>query len=970
MRILRIRLRNYRGVSEREVTFAENGVTVVEGGNEIGKTSLLEAFDLLLEFLDSSQHERVRAVRPTHADVGPEVEAEMVAGEYRFTYRKRWYKKPETVLTIVSPKHESVTGREAHQRVEEILAKTTDLNLWKALRIQQNQPLEQAALKDSATLGRALELAAGGAAADPSAEGQGVGLLQRARAEYEKYFTAKTGKPTGEYAQARRELEEAEAGLRRCAEELERIQRDIEEHARLEEELARIAAEREEHESRLGELEARWRDLEALRQQVQTLEEKARSARLEADAAKKAAEEREALAADVDRQEAELAGLRRRLEEQRAEAGRSHARADEARRACQSLRDQVKAIDELVARASGDVEYLRDRDDLARLQARRDGVAAALRGIEEAEGELATIRVDAGLLEELDAAHEEVVRAQAKLDAASTSLRVEALGPVGVEIDSTRHDLTGGETLERPVLGPTEITVPGAVRIRVTPGVGERDLRQALDRARERYRTLCERGGVADLAQARQELERRRDVEQRLAAHREKLARELGGLTVEQLQAEHARLTARVGEYERTRPAHPPLPVDLEAARQAAGQAQDRARELRAALAEAEETARRSEQAADQREMEVRLAGQRIHDAEQRLDEARERLRTARAKEPDEELAARADQAQVAAAEADEEWRAAADAFRDADPDTVQALLDNERELGKRLAARISACRQDRDKIAGRLEEAGGAHEALDEARTRHAAAQRNHDDVRRRAEAASLLLRTLTKHRDEAHRAYIGPFRAELERLGRIVFGPDLALEIGDNLQITHRTLNGITVPFNELSSGAREQLCLCARLACAALVDERDGVPVIIDDALGYSDPERLRRLGAVFNAVGRRSQVIVLTCTPERYRTIGSATVVPLRPSSAHPAPEPDLAPAVPPVPGDGRARPDDHAAEIILACLREARTPLGKSEILTRTGLDPDLWSAAIRALRDSGKIRQIGERRGAAYQAIS
>jgi uncharacterized protein YhaN len=82
---------------------------------------------------------------------------------------------------------------------------------------------------------------------------------------------------------------------------------------------------------------------------------------------------------------------------------------------------------------------------------------------------------------------------------------------------------------------------------------------------------------------------------------------------------------------------------------------------------------------------------------------------------------------------------------------------------------------------------------------------------------------------------------------------------------------------------------LCVLSRLACATLVspasdDQADaGVPVIFDDALGYSDPDRLERVGAAFNAAGGQSQVIVLTCVPERYRNIGSASVVYLEETS---------------------------------------------------------------------------------------
>ena len=49
MRILRLRLRNYRGIPEREISFRRTGVTIVEGPNETGKSSLAEALDAVAD---------------------------------------------------------------------------------------------------------------------------------------------------------------------------------------------------------------------------------------------------------------------------------------------------------------------------------------------------------------------------------------------------------------------------------------------------------------------------------------------------------------------------------------------------------------------------------------------------------------------------------------------------------------------------------------------------------------------------------------------------------------------------------------------------------------------------------------------------------------------------------------------------------------------------------------------------------
>ncbi|MCB0951729.1 MAG: hypothetical protein KDB13_03150, partial [Microthrixaceae bacterium] len=53
--------------------------------------------------------------------------------------------------------------------------------------------------------------------------------------------------------------------------------------------------------------------------------------------------------------------------------------------------------------------------------------------------------------------------------------------------------------------------------------------------------------------------------------------------------------------------------------------------------------------------------------------------------------------------------------------------------------------------------------------------------------------------------------------------------------------------------------------------------GAPVVFDDALGWSDPARLEGMAAVLSTAAKNCQVIVLTCTPGRYESVGNARVV---------------------------------------------------------------------------------------------
>ena len=98
MKLHRIRLQNFRGVRDREVEFAESGVTIVEGPNEVGKSSIAEALELAIEYPDSSKHRKIQSAKPEDRDEGPEVEIEISTGPYALTYQKRWIRRPTTSI--------------------------------------------------------------------------------------------------------------------------------------------------------------------------------------------------------------------------------------------------------------------------------------------------------------------------------------------------------------------------------------------------------------------------------------------------------------------------------------------------------------------------------------------------------------------------------------------------------------------------------------------------------------------------------------------------------------------------------------------------------------------------------------------------------------------------------------------------------------------------------------------------------
>jgi len=272
MKFLRLRVANYRGVSAAEIEIARTGITLVKGPNEAGKTSLSEAIAILFEFPDSSKHRAVMAIKPVHRDEGPEIELQAESGPYAFTYFKRFHKRPQTRLTVTRPKPENLTGREAHERAEAILRETLDTHLWKALIIQQGDPIQQPLLANQTSLSAALDKAAGGRPADPREEG----LFEKVREEYSRYYTER-GNERKELIESSKARAEAEQEVARIEQAIRNLEQDVDRAAALQRELGQLKRQEEEltrnlsaHTAALEEIRSLESALSAARLKLET----------------------------------------------------------------------------------------------------------------------------------------------------------------------------------------------------------------------------------------------------------------------------------------------------------------------------------------------------------------------------------------------------------------------------------------------------------------------------------------------------------------------------------------------------------------------------------------------------------------------------------------------------------------------------------------------------------------------------
>ncbi|MBR0653447.1 DNA-binding protein, partial [Roseomonas terrae] len=123
-------------------------------------------------------------------------------------------------------------------------------------------------------------------------------------------------------------------------------------------------------------------------------------------------------------------------------------------------------------------------------------------------------------------------------------------------------------------------------------------------------------------------------------------------------------------------------------------------------------------------------------------------------------------------------------------------------------------------------------------------------------AEVATLqrLSGALEAARSDARELYLRPVITELRPLLRLLFD-DISIVFDEKTLLPHRILrNGQDEEVDRLSGGMREQLSVLTRLAFARLLakDSRP-TPVILDDALVYSDDDRIEKM---FDALHRQA------------------------------------------------------------------------------------------------------------------
>lgn len=854
MKIRAITLHNVRRfTSPAQVDGITDGLNVLCEPNEQGKSTLFDALQAVFFKPHGSRDKEVSSLRP-HAGGAPEVTIEVETDDGRFSVTKRWFQKPiatvhrDGILVAQADAAEAwiadVLGGDAGRPSGLIWVRQgmTDLTAGSAKERQQSLD----ARRDLMTsVGAEVEAMTGGRRMDIA--------LARCREELSLY-TTRTGRPlaNGPWKAAQDRVDQLaarETDLAATADDLhealadrKRARRDLQEWEApeaSEERRAKLDAARMAHataERHAQEVEAEARKVDMARLTADTARSRLDAFR-ETLAEQTAATQQVKAAKAVAHEKHAALDTRRKA---RDAADRDYAAARNSLKTAETARNLAQIAQAAKAGADRRRELA---DRIARAEATRTAMesAAAARSGPDAR----TLR----RIEDLAAAHATAIAAR---DATATQVIAHyTQGREGaIRADDTA--LPDGQPV--PLPRATRLSIAGIGELEVRPGEAGQDAGSG-DAAAEALRKALAEVGARDLDTARASAAARAEAERRHSEAKAVLA-SLAPDGIDRLRETLARIPQQSDENETADP------DAAEVALTRARAQHDAARIARDISTERMSDTRDAATRADTTLASLRDRLKRAEDALAKVGDASEDDLANTVKMTTEGLKS------AEAAHAEKRRTAP-------DPVTTQAALKRALSVDQRSRDEIARLKPLLARLDERISRSSGdaVEERLAETKAELAAAKAALARIDHEVAVLARLEKALEAARNEARERYFLPIARELKPLLQLLW-PDAELTWGEESLLPDALIrNGQKEPIDILSGGTQEQIALLVRLAFARMLAASGRIaPVILDDALVFTDDDRIERM---FDALHRQAgdlQIIVLTCRQRAFRELG--------------------------------------------------------------------------------------------------
>ena len=861
-----------------------DGLNVVIGPNELGKSTLLDALRAVLFERYSSKARPIIALQNDRSNAAPVVELSFEVDGAEYILTKRFVKNAYAQLRCTDGT--LLESDAAEDKLRDLLgfseagirgATSETLGMWGVLWVQQGQSFGRPDLPDTAlaSLSAGLESEVGAVLGGR----RGRELPQIIEQLLGELITEARRQPRGQYKAV---LDQIEDQKKRLSEQ-QQLQREmaetLEQLVMAETRLTRLdddnqdRIDRDELEKsrvRLVEVMRSEAELEAARSELQNRQgqlDNARRARSErADRRSELADAREQL-----RQEREL------LEELQRQERESTAPLEELRQAANEAETAVEMAEESEVRSRLILDLVSRSKELSDLLRRQSDVATVQQRLDETRSKADRIQVTYESLQRIREATQALDQAKAQLTVATTRIGFDIPSDrlPGIEVDGTQLNDPPGviEAAEKTV-----ITIPERGRITVDPPIADRDQLLHEERAAQaELRKALEGAGAQSLVEAEILRDRRRDLEADSNAARAELERLLpaGGAST---------LQNRIEELRRPQPPMPPewhayeLPgrdhaeAELRRAQSDLQEAREGQRVARAAVEERGLAITALSNEVLKAQSSVRFRSDLVSRRQEKLENDAEAL-------PDDQITAVVGAASEAVNEQQElVSRREADWSEGARPQLEARITRLDTAIGRRANSRADL-RSDIARLRERVEihDSAGIDEAIEHTQHELHQTRQQRDRFDREIEVLELLGKTLRAAESEAKERYLAPVLNRVRPYLQMLFA-NAEITMDEDLNILGMSRgSGYEERFDHLSIGTQEQIAVLVRLAFAEmLVDQGAPAAVILDDALVFSDDHRMRLMFDILSHASQRVQVVVFTCREQLFEGLGAHEV----------------------------------------------------------------------------------------------
>jgi len=863
MKISALRLYNVKRFANRGVAIEGigDGVNVLCAANEFGKSTSFDALHALFFQPYSGRPSDVQRLRP-YSGGNPLVEADITTAEGHFRLTKQYYGGCSARIIDLTTGRLVAQADEAENFINSLIkggpAGPTGL-LWvrqgvtgfekRSRSEEENEKQARAGLLE-AVQGEVETITGGRRMAE---------IIQAAGAALSELVTP-TGKPKtgGRYDAAIKERDGLAAQEQKLSDEVAALREALDSRASSIRRLAELdnAEERKARKTATEAAQAKFDAAKAQREKLKTAEAElalvhdrsntaAQELKAFRDALQRANELRDALRG-AERSRDDAVSKRRTVAEAIEKAILDVATAEAAE---QEARDLLSRLD----------AALKAREVASRLserQARLEQAESIRQTLEASKAQLALLIIPPGAVDELQDIETEIATIRAREEAARPSVAIAYESASAGRVTMDGIPLVAGQERSYDVHAQLSVSGVGTITLRSNRPLPS-DKR--LDQAEAKRQTLLASMGITNLAAAR----RRQVRAQQVASDVRGLEGRLAVLAPEGLSQ---------------------LQKDVATC----GSVNAEALELKGDLAQVRATL----EAAEQRRRETRLVWDKVHPLQTSAGDALVAAETTLA-------SLRGQLAQVEASLGPEdEWGAHEHALSTSFANLKSKLADASALTDKLRAAatdlesleavlnRLSSVEEAIEREAGSLREtiAGlnvsiglrsddAVEEKWRETAEALSAANARVGAFEKEVAIQQRLVAALEAARSQARELYLRPVVGELKPLLGLLFD-DVAITFDDKTVLPQTIRrNGQEEDVDRLSSGMREQLSVLTRLAFARLLarDNRP-TPVILDDALVYSDDDRIEKMFDALHRQSKDQQIIVFSCRQRAFQKLG--------------------------------------------------------------------------------------------------